>query len=89
MLASQIEVGQELPVFLHEVGVHLGMENLLGTTNYRKLAGQVMTWAQEKGTSVEHEIAKAATKRVDAAVAAAKENTETLTADEQLDEMLA
>ena len=89
LLADQIEIGQELPVFLHEVGVHLGMENLLGTTNYRKLAGQVMTWAQEKGTSVEHEIAKAAKKRVDAAVTAAKENNETLTADEQLDEMLA
>ena len=89
MLADQIEVGQELPVFLHEVGVHIGMENLLGTANYRKLAGQVMTWANAKNDSLESEIAKAAKTRVDAAVKAAKEAGETLTADEQLDEMLA
>jgi len=89
MIADQIEVSQELPVFLHEVGVHLGMENLLGTVNYRKLAGQVMNWSTEKGSSVEHEVAKAAKKRVDDAVAEAKKNGETLSSNEQLDELLA
>lgn len=89
MLAEQIQVGQELPVFLHEVGVHIGMENLLGTVNYRKLAGQVMTWANAKGDSLETIIARAAKERVNAAVADAKENGEPLTANEQLDEMLA
>lgn len=89
MLANQIQVGQELPVFLHEVGVHLGMENLLGTANYRKLAGQVMTWANAKNDSLETIIARSAKERVDAAVKAAKEAGEALTADEQLDEMLA
>jgi len=89
MLADQIQVGQELPVFLHEVGVHLGMENLLGTANYRKLAGQVMTWANAKNDSQETIIARAAKERVDAAIADAKANGEPLTADEQLDEMLA
>lgn len=89
MLADQIQIGQELPVFLHETGVHLGMENLLGTANYRKLAGQLMTWVAVKNNSLESTIAKAAQKRVDAAVKAAKQNDEQLTADEQLDELLA
>jgi hypothetical protein len=89
MLANQVQVGQELPVFLHEVGVHLGMENLLGTANYRKLAGQVMTWANAKNDSLETIIARSAKERVDAAVADAKANGEPLTANEQLDEMLA
>jgi hypothetical protein len=89
MLADQIQIGQELPVFLHEVGVHLGMENLLGTANYRKLAGQVMTWADAKNDLIETQIAKAAKKRVDDAAAAAKKDGEPLTADEQLDELLA
>lgn len=89
MLADQIQIGQELPVFLHEVGVHLGMENLLGTANYRKLAGQVMTWAEAKNDSLETIIARNAKERVNAAVADAKDSGEPLTADEQLDEMLA
>jgi hypothetical protein len=89
MLADQIQIGQELPVFLHEVGVHLGMENLLGTANYRKLAGQVMTWSEAKNDLIETQIAKAAKKRVDDAAAAAKKDGEPLTADEQLDELLA
>jgi hypothetical protein len=89
MLADQIQIGQELPVFLHEVGVHLGMENLLGTANYRKLAGQVMTWSEAKNDLIETQIAKAAKKRVDDAAAVAKKDGEPLTADEQLDELLA
>ena len=89
MLADQIQIGQELPVFLHEVGVHLGMENLLGTANYRKLAGQVMTWSEAKNDLIETQIAKAAKKRVDDAAAAVRKDGEPLTADEQLDELLA
>jgi hypothetical protein len=89
MLADQIQIGQELPVFLHEVGVHLGMENLLGTANYRKLAGQVMTWSEAKNDLIETQIAKAAKKRVDDAATAARKDGEPLTADEQLDELLA
>jgi hypothetical protein len=89
MLADQIQIGQELPVFLHEVGVHLGMENLLGTANYRKLAGQVMTWSEAKNDSLETIIARNAKERVNAAVADAKASGQPLTADEQLDEMLA
>jgi hypothetical protein len=89
MIADQIEIGQELPVFLHEIGVHLGMEKLLGTANYRKLAGQVVTWASSKNDSIEVKVAKAAKKRVDEAAKVARAEGEPLTADEQLDEMLA
>ena len=89
MIASQIQVGQELPVFLHEAGVHLGMENLLGTANYRKLTAQVMDWANAKKDTLESIIARNAKARVDAAVKTAKDEGTPLTADEQLDELLA
>jgi hypothetical protein len=89
MLADQIQIGQELPVFLHEVGVHVGMENLLGTANYRKLVGQVMTWSEAKNDSLETIIARKAKERVDAASADAIANGDPLTADDKLDEMLA
>jgi hypothetical protein len=89
MIASQIQVGQELPVFLHEVGVHLGMENLLGTDNYRKLTAQVLDWSKSKKDSLESIIARNAQGRVDAAVEVAKAEGKPLTTNEQLDELLA
>jgi hypothetical protein len=89
MIASQIQYGQELPVFLHEVGVHLGMQNLIGTLNYRKLTAQIMDWSKSKTDTVESIVARSAKARVDAAVKTAKDEGTPLTADEQLDELLA
>ena len=89
MIASQIQTGQELPVFLHEVGVHLGMENLLGTDNYRKLTAQVLDWSKSKKDSLESIIARNAQGRVDAAVEVAKAEGKPLTTNEQLDELVA
>ncbi len=62
-VAENIKKGQELAVFLHEVGVHLGMEKAVGPANYAKLTDQIATWLA-KGTGVEGEIAKAAHARV-------------------------
>jgi hypothetical protein len=89
MIASQIQYGQELPVFLHEVGVHLGMQNLIGTLNYRKLTAQIMDWSASTKDNLEVTIAKKAKQRVDDAVKASKKEGTPLTADEQLDELLA
>ena len=47
LVAGNIAPGRELAVFLHEVGVHMGMENLLGPVLYEKLLAQIETW--EKG----------------------------------------
>lgn len=58
-----------LAVFLHEVGVHMGMKNLLGTANYDKLVKQVQAWAKA-GTGREGELANLALDRVDVAEAA-------------------
>ncbi len=62
-IAENIKRGQELPVFLHEVGVHLGMEKAVGPTNYAKLTDQIADWLS-RGTGIEGEIAKAAHARV-------------------------
>lgn len=65
-IAENIPKGRELAVFLHEVGVHLGMEKTLGHGNYNRLLDQVETW-YARGTGIEGEIATAAKKRVETA----------------------
>lgn len=65
-VAENIKKGHELAVFLHEVGVHLGMEKAVGPANYAKLTDQIGSWLA-KGEGVEGEIAKAAHARVLAA----------------------
>lgn len=57
MIADNIAKGSELGVFLHEVGVHLGMESLLGKDNYAKLTRLIDAWAKQSGTQ-ESAIAK-------------------------------
>lgn len=64
LIADNIVEGQELAVFLHEVGVHLGMEKLLGKANMEKLAAQVEAWAKA-GTGLEGSIAKEAVRRAE------------------------
>jgi hypothetical protein len=65
MIASNIETGAELGVFLHEMGVHVGMEKLLGTGTFRKLMSQISKWTASKG--IEGEIARKAMDRAMAA----------------------
>lgn len=67
MIADNIAQGSELAVFLHEVGAHLGLQKLLGETNYNRLAMQVKNWAVKNDGSLESEIAKKALARVKAA----------------------
>lgn len=64
LIADNIVEGQELAVFLHEVGVHLGMEKLLGKANMEKLAAQVEAWAKA-GTGLEGRIATEAVRRAE------------------------
>lgn len=73
MIAGNIEQGQELAVFLHEVGVHLGMEGLIGADNFVKLAKQIGTWSQAKGDSIENRIARLAYARVNSAANTAEQ----------------
>lgn len=79
IIANNITKGTEMSVLLHELGAHVGMKNLIGEFNYKKLVSQVERWASGKGTPIEVKIAKAALKRVeDANVSAAVRQDELL-----------
>jgi hypothetical protein len=85
LIASNIEKGRELGVFLHEMGVHIGLENLLGVQNMKRLAGQINKWAALNNDSIEARIAKAAMARVETAKAKASK----WTAEDEAHEMIA
>lgn len=64
MIADNIDAGSELAVFLHEVGVHLGMEKLLGgKDNFLKLAQQIAAWYDRNDGSAESQLAHRAIRR--------------------------
>ena len=67
MIADNIAPGRELAVFLHEVGVHLGMKGLIGQENLNRLALQIKKWAIKNDGSRESELAKKALARVKSA----------------------
>lgn len=73
LIAENIEDGQELGVFLHEVGVHLGMEKLIGKKNFEWLREQVADWAKKNDGSKESLAAKIAIKRALKSTSANKE----------------
>lgn len=66
LIAENIEDGQELGVFLHEVGVHLGMEKLIGKANMVWLDKKVQEWAKKDDGSPESVAALAAIARSEA-----------------------
>jgi hypothetical protein len=63
LIAENIQPGQEMGVILHEVGVHLGMEKLVGKENKQWLSDKVGEWASRNDGSVESGAAKRAIKR--------------------------
>jgi len=64
LIAQNIPAGQELAVALHEIGVHLGMRNLLGRQYFKQLSDQLFAWANSSESGVEVELAKLALNRV-------------------------
>jgi hypothetical protein len=67
LIADNIPQGNELAVFLHEMGVHIGMERLVGKENFNRLGLQIKRWAALNNDSIESTIAKAALARVKSA----------------------
>jgi hypothetical protein len=63
LIANHIPEGRELSVVLHEVGVHMGMKNLLGEANYDALVKQLRGWLLDKH-SLEGKLARRAQARV-------------------------
>ena len=67
LIANRIEKGDGRAKFMHEVGAHLGLENLLPKVLFNRLTSQIEAWAKADNGSVESKIAKAAQIRVEAA----------------------
>lgn len=63
LIAENIQPGRELGVVLHEIGVHLGMEKLVGKEGKQWLSEKVGEWASRNDGSVESGAAKRAIKR--------------------------
>jgi len=64
LFTDNIQAGNELGVFLHEVGTHIGMVNLVGRPNYNYLTKKINQFAANNDGSKEHEIAKAAANHI-------------------------
>jgi hypothetical protein len=77
LVADSIPVGSELAVFLHEMGAHIGFDQILNGADRVWLSGRINAWAKEKGT-VRGEAARAAIKRAEAG------STEATLADETI-----
>ena len=67
LIANRINKGSGRAKFMHEVGAHLGLENLLSQKSYDKLTQQILDWAKKDDGSIEAELANAAAARVMAA----------------------
>ena len=74
LIAGNIPKGKGRAIFLHEVGSHLGLDNLLSEDQRGMLVAKIMEWADKNDGSVESKIARKAIERVGNAS----------TADEQL-----
>lgn len=83
LIANNIPLGKELSVILHEIGVHKGMENLLGKKHYDALVMQLQTWVLD-GTGVKGELAVKARDRVRMAEKNMGEKLSQETFDEEL-----
>jgi hypothetical protein len=62
-IASRIPAGRELSTFMHEVGVHIGLEGMLKPEQLKRMSQQVLQWSEMKGDSVEILAAKRAKER--------------------------
>lgn len=81
LIAGQIAKGQELGVMLHELGAHIGMKNLVGEYNYKKLIEQIQYWASGAGSKTnpfESVIANRAWSRADESSSAGSHKDEIL-----------
>ena len=64
LVANRISQGSGRAKFMHEVGAHLGLENLLPKVLYDRLTQQLVNWAKKDDGSVEADLAARAAERV-------------------------
>ena len=60
LVVDNIEPGKEFSILMHELGVHMGVNNLLTAQQMKQLIDQVKDWASQSGNSVEVKLAKEA-----------------------------
>jgi hypothetical protein len=79
LIADRINKGSGRAKFMHEVGAHLGLENLLTKQTYNKLIQQLQSWAKKQDGSLESVLAQRATERFESAgTAEGQQNNELL-----------
>jgi len=79
LVAGNIAPGNARSVLLHEIGVHLGIEELLDAGEFASLAAQVRNWADLNDGSLESTLAQEAlTRVVSAGTPNAQVNSETV-----------
>jgi hypothetical protein len=64
LIADRIKRGTGRAKFMHEVGGHLGIEELLTKAEFNRLVEQIKSWARKDDGSLESEIALEAVERV-------------------------
>ena len=64
LFTDNIEAGNELGVFLHEVGSHVGMKSYVGEGNYNRLINTIKRFANKTDGSFESRLAKQAIDRL-------------------------
>jgi hypothetical protein len=67
LIANRISKGQGRAKFMHEVGVHLGLEGLLTDAQHDQLTDKIFEWAKRDDDSRESQLARRAIERADAA----------------------
>ena len=64
LFTDNIQEGNELGIFMHEVGVHTGMRHFVGSGNYNWIIKRIRQFADLKDNSPEAQLAEAAFNRV-------------------------
>ena len=77
LIADNISPGTERAVFMHEVGSHLGLENILTEEQFDKLVDTLLEWSGRQDDSLECTLAtKALVRVIDANSTDAQRNSE-------------
>lgn len=63
-ILERVQAGQEMSAFLHEVGVHMGLEKILDAAQIDRLFWKINDWAAKNDGSTESQIAQTALARV-------------------------
>lgn len=79
LFGENIGRGEAQGVFLHEVGAHIGMKNMMPEGAYKGIASKIFDWANKNDGSIESRVAKAAMDRInDAGVSESQKHDEAI-----------